>query len=230
MKKYFICLANSYKYGGRCLAGIEITIDNNKYSVVRNEDGTPKWIRPVSASEHKELSTTETQNINILDIIEVEEMGVCPEFAHSENIHYSSIKRSSKITKSTGAIDNLCNEVRSNIFFNKGKAVPTNVFQNGTYSLLLIKPESPAIYCDSNDKYRGKFTYNNNEYDLPITDPLYIDILKYDDSSVPLCGKQETGDLYFTISLGEELEGWHYKLIAGIVDMRIAWTDGCALK
>ena len=32
---------------------------------------------------------------------------------------------------------------------------------------------------------------------------------------------RKTGELYFIISLGEELDEWHYKLIAGIIDMKI---------
>ena len=36
-----------------------------------------------------------------------------------------------------------------------------------------------------------------------------------------LCVARKTGELYFIISLGEELDEWHYKLIAGIIDMKI---------
>ena len=38
MKKHFICLANSFKYAGRCLGGIEIEMKDNKYTIVRNEN------------------------------------------------------------------------------------------------------------------------------------------------------------------------------------------------
>ena len=55
MKKHFICLANSFKYAGRCLGGIEIEMKDNKYTIVRNENGTPKWIRPISFEEHGQL-------------------------------------------------------------------------------------------------------------------------------------------------------------------------------
>lgn len=42
-----LCLANSYKHGGRCIAGIEVTLDNKGYSIVRDVNGVPKWVRPV---------------------------------------------------------------------------------------------------------------------------------------------------------------------------------------
>jgi len=37
----FVCLANSFKEGGRCLAGI--VLDNNNKPVIEN--ALPKWIR-----------------------------------------------------------------------------------------------------------------------------------------------------------------------------------------
>ena len=56
-------------------------------------------------------------------------------------------------------MDNLCDNIHKKIFYNCGKAVPTNVFQEGKYSLMLIKPDSPQIYYDSDtNKYRAKFT------------------------------------------------------------------------
>ena len=77
---------------------------------------------------------------------------------------------------------------------------------------MLIKPDSPQIYYDSDtNKYRAKFTYENIEYDFPITDPYYIDLLKHTPS---LCVARKTGELYFIISLGEELDEWHYKLLS----------------
>lgn len=45
MDTYFICLANSYKRGGRCIAGVEIDIDsNNHWKVKRNADGSPSML------------------------------------------------------------------------------------------------------------------------------------------------------------------------------------------
>ena len=49
MKAIFICLANSKKYGERCIAGIELTKGANGNLTVVKENGRPKWIRPVSS-------------------------------------------------------------------------------------------------------------------------------------------------------------------------------------
>ena len=118
MKKHFICLANSFKYAGRCLGGIEIEMKDNKYTIVRNE-------------EHGQLPASETRHINILDIIEVDITETCPKYAHSENIHYSNLVRKTRCSKQVDAMDNLCDNIHKKIFYNCGKAVPTNVFQEG---------------------------------------------------------------------------------------------------
>ncbi len=47
--KRIVCLANSRKYSGRCIAGKELLAD-----------GRPgRWIRPVSARENEEVSEHE---------------------------------------------------------------------------------------------------------------------------------------------------------------------------
>lgn len=36
MDKYMLCLANSYKHGGRCIAGVEVVLIDNKFRIVRD--------------------------------------------------------------------------------------------------------------------------------------------------------------------------------------------------
>jgi hypothetical protein len=63
--KTIICLANSRKMSGRCLAGREI--DGEKIDA---------WIRPVSAREHEEISEGDRRykdghTTNLLDIVTI---------------------------------------------------------------------------------------------------------------------------------------------------------------
>jgi hypothetical protein len=67
--KRLVCLANSRKLHGRCIAGRELV------------SGTPgQWIRPVSDREHEEVSEVERRYENgsdprMLDIIDVSLIG-----------------------------------------------------------------------------------------------------------------------------------------------------------
>lgn len=63
MDKYILCLANSYKHGGRCIAGIEVTINNGTYTIVRDANGVPKWLRPISHSAAGEVPNYHALNI-----------------------------------------------------------------------------------------------------------------------------------------------------------------------
>jgi hypothetical protein len=63
--KSFVCLANSRKNSGRCIAGIEM---------IGNEVG--EWVRPISSRRTEELSIDERryengQDVQLLDLVEV---------------------------------------------------------------------------------------------------------------------------------------------------------------
>ena len=63
--KTILCLANSRKLGGRCVAGREI-----------GENGVGQWIRPVSNHGHGEVSEADRRFENgvdpmVLDIVEI---------------------------------------------------------------------------------------------------------------------------------------------------------------
>ena len=64
----FVCLANSYKEGGRCVAGIMLDRFNNP--IIEND--LPTWIRPVSNTGHGEIHKELVSHIHLLDILETE--------------------------------------------------------------------------------------------------------------------------------------------------------------
>jgi len=214
--KSIICMGNSYKNGGRCLAGIEVSKSVYGYNVVKNTDGAPKWIRPVMTNDNIGIPENMVRSFGIFDILEVDVVNNVPTGAHSENVHFRSI---SKVGHYNGSLSALCDESHSLIFGNRGKAVPEDIFSAGGYSLMLIKPENIFIETQYDDygheKYRIQFSYRGNRYDFPLTDPEYISMLQR--------GRRESGnrnnDLYLTLSLGVNYNDWHYKLVAGVVDM-----------
>ena len=217
MDKYFICLANSYKRGGRCIAGVEITFDiSGGWKVVYNKDGRPRWIRPVAKTEYGEIPNFLAENINMLSVVKLCDVTPCPGKAHTENVHFSHIEQCNyNIPHNAETLNLLIDNKHQSIFHNRGRAVSVEMLMGVNYSLMLIKPDTANAYRDENrekSKNRMKFTYYGVEYDLPITDPVFLDEFKrepnrYDD--IP--------NLYLALSLGLEFEGWHHKLVAGVI-------------
>lgn len=77
VKKRIVCLANSRKLSGRCIAGKELVEPR-------------RWIRPVSVREHEEVSEYERQyedgsDPRVLDIFDVELLEPRPRTYQQEN-------------------------------------------------------------------------------------------------------------------------------------------------
>lgn len=82
--KRIVCLANSRKLCGRCIAGREW-----------NDGRAGRWIRPVSDREHQEVSEYELQyedggDPRVLDVIEVPMLEPLPQSFQSENWLFDS--------------------------------------------------------------------------------------------------------------------------------------------
>ena len=94
MDKYFICLANSYKRGGRCIAGIEIVFDENReLKPVCDEDGRPRWIRPIAKTTYGEIPNYVAEDIKLLSIVKLYNVDPCPNKPHTENVYYSKLEQ-----------------------------------------------------------------------------------------------------------------------------------------
>lgn len=214
MPTRFVCLANSFKEGGRCLAGIELDDNNNP----RVENGHPKWIRPICNTPHGEVHTHLVAHINILDIIEV----VITSYPNQGNYQAENAHFRENSIRVIGQFNNnnlniLCDN-RNLIFANRGKAVPENSIGNLTYSLMFIKTNQfeviEKIYDDNPDrpKIRLVFTYNGNQYDLPVTDPVFLH--RYQTNPDFL---ENYHEIFLSLSLAVIWNNWYYKLIAGII-------------
>jgi len=213
MPTRLICLANSFKEGGRCIAGIEL--DSNNIPVFVNS--IPKWIRPVCNTEHGEIPNNIAQPFKILDIIELDVTGLKPESYQSENVTFNETSIKTVGTFERNKLVNLC-DGRSLIFRNKGKAVSLDAIGTLNHSLMLASVNqfevTQKIYEDKPGKsqIRLVFTYNDNRYDFPVTDPVFLH--RHQGNPDFLVGAAQ---VYLCLSLGIAWEGWHYKLIAGII-------------
>lgn len=215
MDKTILCLANSYKHGGRCIAGIEIEVNNGNLTIKRSTYGIPIWIRPVSHSIAGEVPLVDASGIDVFSIVKIHDVQYAGDGAHSEDYYYSCLEKLASINPSDEFLTSYTDTWHTNIFGNRGRAVTPDCFASGNYSVMLIRTEGSSIYLDNrySPKPRIKFMHKGNEYDFPITDPEYLNKLR----SNPNLYHDNYGILYIVASLGVEHDGWHSKLAATII-------------
>ncbi len=209
-----VCLANSFRVGGRCLGGIEL--DQNDNPVIQN--GRPRWIRPVCNTEHEEVPTELVSHISLLDIVEIEPIQAAGHGHQSENVLFNtnSIKTKGKFPVSL--LDNISDNNRFNLVFgNRGAAVPENKVGELNHSLMLL---ALTVFETNERIFENKpypqiklsFRHSGNLYNLPITDPSFL--YSYGKDSNILQGKQK---IFVSLSLAGPHDEWSSKLVAGII-------------
>ena len=220
--KRIVCLANSRKDGGRCVAGKELM-----------PDGRPgAWIRPVSDLPHGGVSEDERSYEDgsepcILDIIDVPTIGPYPKDHQRENWRLDPERRWVKMGSiqsnalpqwvDAGADLWIDGHSSSN---GRNDRIPLPDADSLDSSLRLIEIRSLQVTVSEPNKpsnpvptLRGAFRYNGRDYSLRITDPVSESgamRLDYGDYEV-------VGQRFLTISLGKPLEDYVYKLIAAII-------------
>lgn len=217
MDKHFICLANSYKHGGRCIAGIEVVPQaDGSLVIVRHDDGRPRWIRPISMSANGEIPNHLAESFKIFSLVKLYDVEPCPDKAHSEDVHCSRMEISPfELLPTKAFLNQLLDTQHQAVFYYRGKAIPATIIDRLDYSLMLIQPENVSAYCDEereNSKYRMKFTYSGSNYDFPITDPVFLEQFKKNPEKY-----NDLDGVYLVLSLGIEFEGFHFKLVATVV-------------
>ena len=221
MEKHFICLANSLKRGGRCIAGIEIEIGTqDHWRIIRNPNGTPHWIRPIDpCTDYGEITNSIALPIQLLSVVKLTEVQTCPHGAHSEDVYFSQISVIGQIIPSLVHLHELTDVIHTEIFYNSEYSISPLTYANGDYSLMFIHPERIWVEPDllkERAKYRMRIAYRGNSYEMSVTDPNY---LKYLGEQMQDGGFVK--DAYLCLSLGLEYEFRHHKLVAGVVEPNI---------
>ena len=219
--KRIVCLANSRKRGGRCIAGKELLPG----------DRVGGWIRPVSARHDEEVSPQERcypdgGDPQILDVIEVPLLNPLPKTYQRENWLLDPNQRWAKAGR--GTWEDLCTMIdrdeplwinRHSTPSGRNDRVPTDAAAGLDNSLRLIRVGTLTVSVSEPLRpsadypiLRGSFDYHGEEYCFRITDP------ESESGSVELpYGEYTVGERYLTVSLGELFEGYAYKLIATII-------------
>ena len=217
MDKIFICLANSFKYGGRCIAGIEINVTaDNHWQIIHNADGSPHWIRPIAKdTDNGEIPEGEAIYIKLLSVVKLTGVVACPHEAHTEDVNYQTMESIGSIISYQEVLDRLTDNVHQTLFYTSDFFIYPECFSNGNYSLMLIRPEGFAFRLDPSKnraKYYMIFKYNGLEYNLSITDPDFYQYIERHPKDW-----ENLKSIYLSLSIGMEYEGRHHKLIAAII-------------
>jgi hypothetical protein len=217
-----VCLANSRKLSGRCIAGKEM------------QGGQPSgWVRPVSAREHEEVSEYERQYQDgsdpaILDVIDLQLIEPRPKGYQQENWLLDPQTYWGKVNRITWNDLPALQDPAAALWIDGHSTynglndqIPLALAGALTTSLRLIHIDDLAIrvfrpgeaFGNNKRRVQGRFEHHGFEYRLWVTDPRYerTFLLEAD-------GEYEVGECYLTISLGEALNNVCYKLIAAIIE------------
>jgi hypothetical protein len=217
--KRIICLANSRKMSGRCIAGLEIA-----------EGGVGGWIRPVSNRTTAEISLSDRRfedgsEPELLDILEISMLEPRPHSCHTENHLIDDEYYWVKVGNfSRQRLPLLC-EVPHPLWVNGfhsyngiNDRIPEAQADALNSSLVLVEPQRLRIVVErgrTKRQARAEFRVADQSYNLTVTDPeVERQFLT-------------RGEGYYSyeqptvacISISEPFQGYRYKLVASIIDL-----------
>jgi hypothetical protein len=218
--KTLVCLANSRKLSGRCVAGMV-------------DDGSGEWIRPVSARPNREVSARERQyedrtDPKVLDIVLVPFLRPQPHDFQSENwlldpdyywkktgrVGWSGLLRLEQRPRTLWINGSSTYHGHNDRIAIEEAATLRDSLKLIRVTDLTLQVHVPgAMFGDQRPVLRACFSYGGHPHILRVTDPEYE--AKY--LAKPE-GVYELGESFLTVSLGEPYEGYVYKLVAAIIE------------
>jgi hypothetical protein len=219
--KSFLCLANSRKPGGHCVAGRTF-----------NQQSYTEWLRPVSTRNTHEISDAELTyadgtRAKLLDVIKVTCSQSQPLFYQTEN-HVLAPACWEKLQSTTWNHVTAATETTNGALWHDGLSsyhgmndkVPEAIAQILTNSLMLVNPQILTLVVAQESKYMGgyerrvraEFSYNNTQYNFVVTDP-WIETKYF---ALP-DGRYNVPTSRLCLSLPEILNGNATKLVAAVI-------------
>ena len=220
--KRVVCLANSRKLNGRCIAGREIR---------RGKAGD--WIRPVSVRTNRDVSEYERQyedgsDPRVLDIIRIPVVKPLPEEWQTENwLLDDEYYWTKEGTWPRLDLSDLLDPVAPlwidgfHTYHGRNDQIPHESMRRVLGSLRLIRTQrirlavfSPGeAFGNRKRRVQAHFAHAGTNYAVWVTEPAYE--RRY---LAKLDGTYDVGECYLTISLGEPYQGACYKLAAAIIE------------
>jgi len=219
-----VCLANSYKHEHRCVAGISLI--------------TKRWVRLVGRQVPGCLTVRETsygdgRQAALLDVFEAELDEPCGSRAHPEDVfvgegawrpirRFDDARDAKFLTGFVNKGPSVLQGVGDRIYTRKIASTPADK------SLELIRPDDLWWWIREDGgkrKNRALFRLgraHRTRYDLAVTDPAWLDQLNLLPAGIyphSFLHKGDSGRTLLTISLSEPYEGFHYKLVAGVINL-----------
>ena len=221
--KRIVCLANSRKLSGRCVAGRELA----------GGKAAGPWIRPVSVRPGQEVSEYERQyedgtDPQVLDIVSVPVLAPKPDEWQTENWTLDAERYWKKLGRFSW-FDLPCLLDPPEPLWIDGHStyngtndkVPRDLLDSVSSSLRLVHMERLHLrvfapgeaFGNSKRRVQARFSHAGSEYRIWVTDPVYE--RKY---LSKLDGDYEIGECYLTVNLGEPYGGSCYKLAAAVIE------------
>lgn len=221
-----VILANSFKHGGRCVAGVSL----------RSGD----WVRPVSTHRHGELYPyhyrIDGRDVELLDVVGFDHGRRMDDLCQPENVEVGDGR-----WWRTGRLDAADAERvlgpkqtdGSQLLGNRGAAMTEeNALRGVEASLALVRPDEVEFRLDppregtAKLRPRVKFAHGGHDYTLSLTDTIVRPRLiqaglgSHDGAGL---GLASGADLLLTVSLAEPRDGWCTKLVAAV--MPTPWSS-----
>jgi hypothetical protein len=211
-----IILANSRKYGGKCVAGISRISGN--------------WIRPVSWHPHGQLDATHVRiggrSVQNLDIVRIFHRGSTENPAQPENVMledrvWELVDQLDPDEAKALLVPHIMR--RGPLFGNRGQAVPAEEAALGLDSSIALVEPAGGVRFSTRNAYgkrspRARFSFARRDLDLTVTDDRIGSlILQAGDGehTLPDLGI-DCEDPVMTISLAEPKDKWCSKLVAAL--------------
>ena len=236
-RKRIVCLANSRKTGGRCVAGIELFAGGRAGA----------WVRPVSARETQEVSDEERQyedgsEPQLLDIIDVPVLHAQPTDYQKENWLLDPAYRWEKVgelaSRDLAALTDPVEQLWTNRYSTRtglNDRMPPTFARAAASSLRLIRVgrlgiavSQPGLeFGREQQRVQGRFRHAGADYWIYVTDPVFEGQYLGRPN-----GEYTAGGCYLTISFGEpyvaaavqeqveagpQTAGYNYKFIAAVI-------------
>ncbi len=213
--KTIVCLANSWKLGAYCVAGVE--------------PQSHEWIRPIGSGSHGAVTAAQQRFCDgtrpeLLDLVELPLARSMPQLGQPENWTLApGLWRKTGQLDADTARDLLEALVTDEPLFGTNEAFISvaDVDAGRVHeSLAVVRPdelqwEKRADFRGGPPKIRCQFVQAAGRHDLPVTDPAWEALFVHD--KIGHYELDDSEEVYLVVSLGEAWNEKHWKLVAGVI-------------